>query len=225
MNRQKKLLLLLFGLFLLSLGYSYWMMPEQRRVSFEVTPEKNIQTRVKVTSIANNRLRVDLLEQDPTRYKGAYRDIFNFKARQQPAKPKPIPTPVVTKPVQPKPMPVVTQVVRQQLARFTFLGFLIKDEQHTIFLSRGEDLFLVQEGDRFGDGNQFTAAAISPDKLSVSQKGDSRRIDILLVEKEPLIPIVQPVQMVAPPAVMPKKPAANTPRWKRNVGSGEPIKR
>jgi hypothetical protein len=224
MNRQKKLLLLLFGLFLLSLGYSYWMMPEQQRVSIVVHPEKGVQTKIKVARIANNRLRVDLLKQEPTRYKGAYRDIFNFKARQ-PSKPKPIPTPVVTKPVQPKPMPVITQVVRQQLARFTFLGFLIKDEQQTIFLSRGEDLFLVQEGDHFGVDNQFTAISISSEKLTVSQKGDSRRIDIALVEKEPLTPIVQPVQMVTPPAVRPKKPAANTPRWKKAVGSGEPIKR
>jgi hypothetical protein len=232
MNRQKKILLFLFGLFVLALCYSYWMMPVQQRVSLEVQSGSAARVQRDTALPQKNRLRIDLLDKEPTRYKGASRDIFNFAVtRTKPVKkplPKPAVTPAPTKPVQPKPTPVLNQVVRQQLARFTFLGSLIKDEVITIFLSRGEDLFLVQEGDRFGDANQFTALTISPDKLSISQAGDSRTIDIVLIEKEPLIPSMQqvksvnmpPVTVQNPAPVKPKNPPANTPRWKRPAGSG-----
>ena len=232
MTRQKKILLFLFGLFILALCYSYWMMPVQQRVSVEVQSGPIARVQRDTALPQKNRLRIDLLEREPTRYKGASRDIFNFAATRTKSIKKPLPKPAVTsartKPVQPKPTPVFNQAVRQQLARFAFLGFLIKDEKSTIFLSRGEDLFLVQEGDLFGDDNQFTALTISPDKLSISQAGDSRTIDIVLIEKEPLIPSMQqvksvnipPVRVQNPIPVKSKSPPANTPRWKRPAGSG-----
>lgn len=230
MNRQKKILLFLFGLFILALCYSYWMMPVQQRVSLDVQSGPVARV-VRETSVPQkNRLRIDLLEKEPTRYKGASRDIFNFAAtRTQPVeKPLATTTPAVTlapKPVQPKPTPVLNQVVRQQLARFTFLGFLLKDEISTIFLSRGEDLFLVQEGDRFGDNNQFTALTISPEKLSISQADDARTIDIVLVEKEPLSPTYQQVKSASPLPVRPQRQPVNTPQRNRPGGTREPIKR
>ena len=85
----------------------------------------------------------------------------------------------------------MTPVVRQQLARFTLYGFLIKEEALTVFLSRGDEIFLVHEGDQFGDNKQFTALSISHEKMVINQTNDSRNIEILLVEKEPLVPLIQ----------------------------------
>ncbi len=194
MNRQKKILLSLFALLLLALVYAYVMMPKQNRVEFESRVGSTTQPKTQAPGIEKNRLRLDLLETEPTRYKGADRDLFNFVVVQKKPEPKPLPVvaPKVIKPVQPlPPPPAVNLVVRQQLARFTFLGFLLKDSVHTVFLSRGEELFLVQEGDQFGDENQFTAVSISPERMRIRQSGDVRFIDIQLIEKEALVPSYQ----------------------------------
>jgi len=192
MNRQKKILLSLFALLLLALVYAYVMMPKQHRVEFESRAGSTTQPKTQEPGTEKNRLRLDLLETEPTRYNGADRDLFNFVVVQKEPEPKPKPLPLVApkviKPVQPPPPSEVNLVVRQQLARFTFLGFLLKDSVHTVFLSRGEELFLVQEGDQFGEENQFTAVAISPERMRIRQFGDSRFIDIQLIEKEALVP-------------------------------------
>ena len=60
-----------------------------------------------------------------------------------------------------------------------------------MFLSRGDEIFLVHEGDKFGDNNQFTALSISRERMVINQTNDSRNIEILLVEKEPLVPMIQ----------------------------------
>jgi hypothetical protein len=219
MNRQKKTLMILLALLLLAIGYAYLSMPDQQRVAPEVRPESGVTTTGKKRPMDKKQLRVDLLEKAPTRYKGADRDIFNYaKVKTAPApKPKPTPPPVV-KPVQPP--PVVNQVVRQQLARFTFLGFLVKDGERTVFLSRGEELFLVQEGAQFGDDNQFKALTISPETMSISQAGDSRTIDIQLVEKEPLIPTQNETEVLRPTAPITTPTPTVQHRWPRIPASG-----
>lgn len=225
MNRQKKTLLILLVLLLLAIGYAYLSMPAQQRAALKVRPESGVTTIGKKRPTDKKQLRVDLLEKAPTQYKGAARDIFNYApVKTAPApkpKPKPTPPPVV-KPVQPHPTPVVNQVVRQQLARFTFLGFLVKDGERTVFLSRGEELFLVQEGAQFGDDNQFTALTISPEKMSISQSGDERTIDIQLVEKEPLIPTQNETEILrpTPPITAPAQQPAVQNRWPKIPASG-----
>ena len=195
MNRQKKFLLSLFGLFLLAIIYSYWMMPEQQRQSPQhkvARAEDSGNSQKSPIVIKKNVVRIDLLEKDTTKYKGAKRDIFNFaEIRKKPVtKPKPKNTIVKPQVIQKRP-PAVTPVVRQQLARFTLYGFLIKEEALTVFLSRGDEIFLVHEGDQFGDNKQFTALSISHEKMVINQTDDSRNIEILLVEKEPLVPMIQ----------------------------------
>lgn len=196
MNRQNQALLGLFVLLLLAIGYSYWMMPEQKRHDLQRTAPRNeaqVNPQQNNISTQKNILRIDLLEKETTKYKGATRDIFNFAAvyKKPAVKPKPKPKPVAVKPPdRPRPSPV-TPAVRQQLARFKLYGFLVKEEALTVFLSRGEDLFLVQEGDRFGDNQQFTALSITREKMIINQANDSRTIEIELVEKEPLVPTMQ----------------------------------
>ncbi|PLX73343.1 MAG: hypothetical protein C0615_11100, partial [Desulfuromonas sp.] len=118
------------------------------------------------------------------------RDIFNFY-RPKPKNTKPVvETKPVAKPVVVKPAPVIDTVaqVRQQLARFTFLGFLLKDNQRTVFLSKRDELFLVKKGDTFGDESRFEVLDISSDKLTIKQQGTTGLIEIKLVEEEPLVP-------------------------------------
>ncbi len=208
MNQQRKVLIVLFGLLLLAICYAYWMTPEQLRQAPQSAgeqPRSGSVTQEGLRQPSKNTLRVDLLEKVATRYQTPKRDIFNFATiKKKPiAKSKPKP-PVVKPEVKPRPTPVVTTVVRQQLSRFTFLGFLIKDDLHTVFLSRGEDLFLVQENDQFGDDKQFTAISISPEVMRIRQSGDTRNIDIQLIEKEPLIPTMQQLDV---PNVKPQAPS------------------
>jgi hypothetical protein len=227
MKRQKKVLLSLLSLFLLSLVYAYWMMPEQRRLPAEVVSAPVAKRQNSLPETDKTRLRVDLLDKQPSRYKGANRDIFNYakvKTKPEP-KPAPKPAPVVAKPVVPAPVPVLNQVARQQLARFTFLGFLIKDERRTVFLKRGADLFLVQEGETFGDDNQFTALAISPEEMTINQAGDSRTINILLVEKESLIPSLQQSLNVNTTSPQEQNLPAGTLREPLSGGTRFPVKR
>lgn len=195
MNRQKKTLLSLFGLFLLAIIYAYWMMPEQQRLSpqHKVTrAEASGNSQKSPDIIKKNVVRIDLLEKDTADYRGAKRDIFNFAVipRKPVVKPKPIKTVVKPQIIQKRP-PAVTPVVRQQLARFTLYGFLLKEEALTVFLSRGDEIFLVHEGDQFGDDKQFTALSITREKMVINQTNDSRNIEIILVEKEPLVPVIQ----------------------------------
>lgn len=222
MNRQKKALLLLFCLLLLAIAYSYWMMPVQRRVSpaaIDTGSGQSAGPRSGAVQTGKTRVRVDLLEKESTRYKGYKRDIFNFVVvkPKAPSKPAPLPKPVVKPPPQVQ-KSRVTQTVRKQLARFTFLGFLVKDTVHTVFLSRGEELYLVQEGDRFGDDDQFTAVSISPEKMSINQTGDPRPIEITLIEKEPLIPAMQQDDATVTPAPPPQDQPANKAGWRSTPG-------
>lgn len=195
MNRQKKALLSLFALLLLAVGYSYWMMPEQQHQSpqpNEAGSESVKSSQKRLSLVGKNALRIDLLEKEATPYKGDKRDIFNFAVISKKPAVKSKPKPPVAKPqVKPRPTPVVTPVVRQQLALFTLNGFLIKGELLIVFLSRGEETFLVKEGDQFGDNKQFNALSITREKMIINQVNDSRAIEIQLIEKEPLVPTMQ----------------------------------
>ncbi len=223
MNRQKKVLITLFVLLVLAIGYAYLMTPEQQRQAPQLEGERSeAVSATKEGSRQPNKsmLRIDLLEKESIRYQTPKRDIFNFASIRKKPVTKPKPKPPVVKPtVKPKPTPVVTPIVRQQLANFTLHGFLIKEEALTVFLSRGEDLFLVHEGDKFGDDNQFTALSITEDKMIINQARDSRNIEIILVEKEPLVPTMQQPDVsevkYPAPAVRNKWPGKRAPNINR----------
>jgi len=196
MNRQRKLLFALVGGLALALAYAWFGMPRQQQIDpSDPLPVKAAGTRQKSSrSAADHLLRVDLLEPVKQSYSSPKRDLFHFVA---PPAPKPKPVVVVPKPV-PVPVPVVDPEeirqteVRQALARFTFLGFLLKDQRRTVFLSQGETLFLVQEGEHFGEKDRFHAVSITPEKMMIRQADADGTIDIQLIEKEPLTPSFAP---------------------------------
>jgi hypothetical protein len=195
MNRQKLILFILLVVLVLSVLYAWMATPQQQTVAPGASTassrgEQPVRSGDR-SAVDLQKVNLDLLEVDKKKYTGYRRDIFNFYT----PKPKPTPPPVVKtppKPVEPppKPEPVVTPQIRKQLARFTFLGFLIKDEARTVFLSNRDELFLVRKEDSFGEESQFEVIDITEKKLTIRQAGASGQIEIVLVEEEPLIPSI-----------------------------------
>jgi hypothetical protein len=198
MKRQKLILFVLVIVLVLALLYAYWSSPQQQTVSVDDVARSfarnNVARNDASTVVDPQQVHLDLLKIDKEKYKGYKRNIFNYYR----PKPKPIPKPkvVVKTPPQPKPKPKpanpVTTQVRQQLARFTFLGLLEKDGVKTVFLSKKDALYLVKKDDSFGGNNQFKVLDISDENMAISQSDADGLIDIRLVEEEPLIPSFSP---------------------------------
>jgi hypothetical protein len=137
-------------------------------------------------------LRLDLLNREQPVFKGYRRDIFRpifvdelklmkQQAAAKPALPPPPPLksgpPVVLPPAMPEPP-------RRELARFTFLGFLKKDNQKTIFLTKDKDIVLVKKGDKLPGG--YEAASITDQALTILVIDTGEEIVIPLLENRPL---------------------------------------
>lgn len=199
MNRKKQVLFFLLVALVLAALYAWWSTPVQRELA-EENPVGEPATRPDVqpeerSAVDVQKVHLDLLKAGKKKYRTSKRDIFNYY------QPKPVvkkPKQIVKEPVKPvvkeppKPAAEVRAQVRRQLARFTFLGFLVKNDERTVFLSKGEELFLVKRTDTFGDKNQFKVREINEEKLIISQDQAEGLIEITLVEEEPLIPSFAP---------------------------------
>ena len=194
MNRKKLILSILLLVFVLAAIVSYLKMPRQQTVSqLKNAPEKSDRPRKSSTAAVpdDRKLRLDLLECPPDQFAGFRRNIFRPIFRDETKMPPPVP--VLPKPVPPPPpvalpppMPVVPQppqVVRD-MARFTFLGFLKKDNRKTIFLARDKEIVLVRQGDKIA-GN-YEATTITDEALSIRSLSDGSEMVIPLVENRPL---------------------------------------
>jgi len=191
MNRPRLLLIVLVGLLALAVLYAYWTAPRQRRVAerdWQASAAASGRSAVARAPSASekNRIHLELLAREKEAFPGFKRDIFRFY--QPPPKPLPPPPPVAIAPPPPPVLeePPMTFEVQRELARFTFLGFLRKDGQKTIFLSSGDDIFVVKKGDRFGKEKSFVITDLTPEKLTIRQDDDPRPIVISLVEQAPL---------------------------------------
>jgi hypothetical protein len=204
MNRQKLLLILLLGLFVLALAYAFRATPRQTQVS-EVASRRPASTRPAASagpsaSAAEPRVHLELLVREDDASLGFKRNIFRFR---QPA-PSPLPPPPSSTVVLPPPPPppvfeaaMPAAAARQrELARFTFLGFLLKDGVKSIFLAAGDEIFVVKKGDRFGKDRSFFVADLTPERLIIRQNDDPRPIAVSLVEQAPLVesPSLSPSQ-------------------------------
>jgi hypothetical protein len=215
MNRQKQVLALLVGVLILALGYAIWAMPRQ-------TPASGASLRSPATprpeaagkgSAPADELRVhlELMVRENEAPPGFKRNIFGF---WQPAsKPLPASLPVSLPPPPPPPAGAgdqtpVLEEVRKELARFTFLGYLLKDGVKTIFLSASEEIFVVTKGDRFGHNKRFLVAELTPERLTIRQNDDPRPITIPLVEQAPLAE----AHVLPPGPEFPSRPGPTRPR-------------
>jgi len=200
MNRQKQILFILVIILLLAMVYAYWSTPEQQTVAtVNATRLSGPQKRIGESTpgaVDSQRVHLELLEVGKEDYNGSRRNIFSYYQPAPKPQPKPAPLPPPRPVVTPPPPPVVvTPQVRQQLARFTFLGFLVKEDERTVFLSTRDELFVVKKHDYFGDNNQFKVVDVNEEEMTISQSDASGLIEIRLVEEEPLIPSFSPGEL------------------------------
>ena len=199
MNRQRAILAAVAALFACSLVYSYLRMPRQERVEkltyrpgMTAQPAKSAQNR----DSDSVRVRLDLLERKqggaPAGGKNIFHSLFDTGIKK-PSVPLPPPPPPPEKKPLPPPVPVQVpsgpQVVeptpmQRDMATFTFLGFLKKENRKTIFLSNGKEIFLVKKGDKIS--GRYDVTELTDEAITISSLQDSGEIVIPLVENRPL---------------------------------------
>ncbi|GAM10650.1 hypothetical protein OR1_02939 [Geobacter sp. OR-1] len=199
MSRQKALLALLLALFGVTVVISYFRMPRQKSVAtLKYIPGAVAAPRSKnVAQIPEeSRLRLDLLENTQAHFTGYKRNIFKplFHEEQRglPLPPPPPPPkrqaalpPTPPKSSLPTSAPQVAEPtpVQRDMATFTFLGFLKKGSNKTIFLSRNKEIFLAHKGDHLAGKYEVTTIT---DEALVITSTDGAEIIIPLVENRPL---------------------------------------
>jgi|GEM_PF-1898281 len=191
MNRKRAILGALLGILAVCLIYAYLATPhlEKAPPRAAVSRQQPVNQKFSEEDQKEPRGRIDFayLSSTPQEFAGAQRDIFRF-GQLRPVKTVPNP-PVIRKEV-PKPvvMPEVVPVavMQQSLSQFTFLGFLEKAGAKTVFLSSGGNLYLVNQGERFGARQEFLVVQIDDNLLKVRHDGREGLIEVELIEKQKL---------------------------------------
>jgi hypothetical protein len=197
MNRQRLILFILAILFVVAAVWSYSAVPRHKTVAKltyapgqkpkDVPPSAQKSVR---KADDGRILNMSLLEQEQPDFNGYRRNIFKpifvdeqklLRLKAAAIKPPQLP------PVQPPklvPPPVVVQPQAAALARFTFLGFIKKDDQRTIFLDKDKEIILVKKGDKIAGRYEATSITDQALTLHVTDTGDE--IVIPLIENRPL---------------------------------------
>lgn len=213
MNRKRVILAVLLGVLALCLVYAYVATPRlekapPRTASPRVRPDVKMTEKLKAKD-KPERINFDFLMVEPQAFPGAKRDIFRF-GQMRPTRTE-APVVIVKNPVESPAMPeqsvVPFEVVQQSLSKFTFLGFLEKAGEKTVFLSSGGNLFLAKRGENFGADQEFLVTDIDGNILQVRHVGRDDLLEIPLIEKQKLS------ASVSAPAKMP--PAAAAPSQTR----------
>jgi hypothetical protein len=205
MNRKKLTLAILVLLLILSIVYSVLSLPRQKQVASLKYPGgvPNSQTSPKASmgqgpaTTDDKKLHLEVLDKEQGKFAGFKRNIFSPIFHEE-VKPESRPTGRINLPVPPpppplRPMPPAAPPVAQQpeqtpvqrdMARFTFLGFLKKDNTKTIFLSSDKEIFLVKKGDTIA--GKYQVANLTDDALTIRPLADGGEIVIPLVENKSL---------------------------------------
>ncbi len=225
MNRKRIILAALLGVLAICLAYAYFATPR-----LEKAPPRSVSKRVKSTPAkasgkspsitSQDRIDFDYLMVDTQEFPGAERDVFRFGQKRavktevvvnQPSVRVEVPVEVIA---QPEPVDMVPiEIVQQSLSKFTFLGFLDKAGEKTVFLSSRGDLFLVKRGEKFGSDLEFTVEDISENLLQVRHAGRDGLIETPLIEQQKLSASVSsPAHLPAERAVSQPKPRVFNPK-------------
>lgn len=199
MNRQKLVLSLLLLVFLGSLAYSFLRSPKELHVATlkyrpggGATASGSKRQALPKGQADGARLHLELLDRELPRFAGFRRNIFSpiFKeeVKPPPFKPPPPPRPVRGLPPPPKPLPAALppappsaeQIADSELAKFTFLGFLEKNGEKTVFLSNNNEIFLAKKGSNLGP--KFQVTGLSSDAITIRSLAGGREIVMPLVE-------------------------------------------
>ena len=191
MNRKRVILGVLLGVLAVCLVYAYLATPRLEKAPPRAAGQRKQPVNEKSPGMDEKepRGRIDFayLTSEQQEFTGAQRDIFRFDQRHlvKIAPPPPVVQKEVSKPVVMfEAVPV--EVVQKSLSQFTFLGFLEKAGEKTVFLSSGGNLFLVKQGERFGVSQEFLVVQIDNKLLKVRHAGREGLIEIELIEKQKL---------------------------------------
>jgi hypothetical protein len=193
MNRQKVILAAVLALFAISLVYSFTHQPSLKTVAtLKYTPGTTADVSRQVNRLRDDtKLHLELLDQELPRFSGFRRNIFQPIFHEEmksppilakptlPIPPPPMPAPPPSPPPAPAPDPA-----RTEIARFTFLGFLQKDNRKIVFLSRDKDIVLAKKGDKIA--GKYEVANITDEALTINLPASGEQIVIPLVENKPL---------------------------------------
>jgi hypothetical protein len=201
MNRKKLTLAILLVIFVLSLVYSYVRQPKQQRATslkyppgaVAVTGRATLNKQV-IMPLDDKKLHLELLDREPGRSAGTRRNIFApvFKEELKPLPFRPAP-PAVKLPLPPPPPATAvtppSQIVepsplQKDMAKITFLGFLKKENQKTVFLSSDKQIFVVKKGDTIA--GKYDVTNVTDDALTIYPKSGGGEIVIPLVENKSL---------------------------------------
>ena len=193
MNRKHMILAALLGVLALCMLYAYLATPRLEKAPPRSASKRTRSAVAKApdklqSKVSQDRIDFTFLNAEEQEFPGAKRNVFRFvQRRPQPA------AVVIEEPEIQEPPPVVIEepmvpieVVQQALAQFTFLGFLDKGGEKTVFLSSEGSLFLAKRGEQFGLDLEFTVEDISGDLLLVRPEGRDFLIDIPLIEQQKL---------------------------------------
>lgn len=227
MNRQRLILTIVLGLLVLAVGYSIIRFPRQKKVdklTFTQGSEA-VGAKIKVTAGDETRVRLDLLQKNQVGFIGFKKNIFTPIFRDFgklppvkpviPALPPPPPPPLATQPI--------VSPMEQELAQFTFLGFLEKDRKKTVFLTKNKEIFLVKKGERIA--GKYEATAITNEALTIRVLGgDTTEIIIPLIENQSLkAPPHAPAGLSSPSQETGSPQQSQTGRASRRVRAPRPV--
>jgi hypothetical protein len=225
MNRNRIILAALLGILALCLIYAYLATPRLEKAPPR-TAKQPARSEAKVSSTVANtsgRIDFDFMKVEPRKFSGAKRDIFSYGRRRpvrssistRPA-PKPEIQPKVVMPESSKRVSVA--MVNQALSQFTFLGFMEKAGEKTVFLSSSGSLFLVKRGEKFGVDKELLVVDINDNLLKVQHADRKGLIEIPLIEKQKLRASASSPAQMAPVEVQPKQigPRIFTPQRRVN---------
>lgn len=124
-------------------------------------------------------------------YKGVIRNPF-----QALYPPPPPPPAVITKPAPlpvPVPFPVITtrapSSAQIESGKFKFLGFLQKEGDKKIFLSKEKEVFIVKKGDSIG---MFQVSDISENSVTLTSRNSNEEFRLTIEEMKPTKPGIAP---------------------------------
>ena len=198
MNSERLILVVLSVVFVIAVIWSYTAVPRQKTVArLTYAPGSQARPAAPVVRAATREaydgriLNIALLEQEHAYFKGYRRNIFKpvfvdeqklLKQKAAALKPPQLPPVQVQKAAPAAPAVILPETAA--LARFTFLGFLSKDAQRTIFLAKDKDILLVKKGDKVA--GRYEASSITDQALTLLVTDTGDEIVIPLIENRPL---------------------------------------
>ncbi|ABQ26118.1 hypothetical protein [Geotalea uraniireducens] len=205
MNRQKMILAILLVLLVLAIIYSFARQPRPKRAkSLKYTPgvaavsSRPTSNATGAVRADDKKLHLELLDKEFPHFSGFRRNIFKPIFHEEMKLPLATSSPSVrpTLPVPPPPPspslppPLPQQIVeatpiQRDMARFTFLGFLKKDNKKTIFLSSDKEIYLVKKGDTIA--GKYEVSNLTEEALTIHPLIDGGEIIIPLVENRALV--------------------------------------